>query len=98
MIGLLMNIQQIKEVDFPSPQQRFHCCGDGKSTSFIYCNTQQDAHHKEYTAAGGMRIGKVNRSTQRKPTPMPLSPPQIPHKLIWDRTSATEVQSRRLIA
>jgi hypothetical protein len=27
---------------------------------------------------GGM-IGKVNRSTQRKPAPLPLCPPQTPH-------------------
>jgi hypothetical protein len=23
------------------------CCGDGKSTSLIYCNTQQDAHYED---------------------------------------------------
>jgi hypothetical protein len=28
---------------------------------------------------GGMKIGKGNRSTQRKPIPAPLCPPQIPH-------------------
>jgi hypothetical protein len=27
---------------------------------------------------GGM-IGRVNRSTRRKPVPVPLCPPQIPH-------------------
>jgi hypothetical protein len=27
---------------------------------------------------GGMKIGKGNRSTQRKPAPSPLCPPQIP--------------------
>jgi hypothetical protein len=30
-------------------------------------------------AIGGMKIGKGNRSTRRKPTPAPLCPPQIPH-------------------
>jgi hypothetical protein len=29
---------------------------------------------------GGM-IGKGNRSTRRKPAPVPLCPPQIPHAL-----------------
>jgi hypothetical protein len=29
----------------------------------------------------GMMIGRVNRSTRRKPTPVPLCPPQIPHDL-----------------
>jgi hypothetical protein len=30
-------------------------------------------------AIGGMKIGIGNRSTLRKPTPVPLCPPQIPH-------------------
>jgi hypothetical protein len=28
---------------------------------------------------GGMKIGRGNRSTRRKPTPAPLCPPQISH-------------------
>jgi hypothetical protein len=28
---------------------------------------------------GGMKIGRGNRSTRRKPAPTPLGPPQIPH-------------------
>jgi hypothetical protein len=31
---------------------------------------------------GGMMIGKGNQSTRRKPVPVPLCPPQIPHDLI----------------
>jgi hypothetical protein len=27
---------------------------------------------------GGIKIGRGNRSTQRKPSPAPLCPPQIP--------------------
>jgi hypothetical protein len=30
---------------------------------------------------GGMKIGRGNRSTRRKPAPAPLCPPQIPHDL-----------------
>jgi hypothetical protein len=30
---------------------------------------------------GGMMIGGGNRSTRRKPTPVPLCSPQIPHDL-----------------
>jgi hypothetical protein len=30
-------------------------------------------------AIGGMKIGRGNRSTRRKPAPMPLCPPQPPH-------------------
>jgi hypothetical protein len=28
---------------------------------------------------GGMKIGRGNQSTRRKPAPTPLCPPQIPH-------------------
>jgi hypothetical protein len=37
----------------------------------------------------GMMIGRGNRSTRRKPAPVPLCPPQIPHDLTWVRTRAT---------
>jgi hypothetical protein len=30
---------------------------------------------------GGMKIDRGNRSTRRKPVPLPLCPPQIPHDL-----------------
>jgi hypothetical protein len=49
-------------------------------------------------AIGGMRIGRRNRSTRRKPAPVPLCPPQIPHDLTWARTRAAVVGNRRLIA
>jgi hypothetical protein len=45
---------------------------------------------------GGM-IGRGNRSTQRKPVPVPLCPPQIPHTA-WTRTRAAAVGSQRLTA
>jgi hypothetical protein len=43
---------------------------------------------------GGM-IGKGNRSTQRKPAPVPLCPPQTPHAA-RTRTRAAAVGSQRL--
>jgi hypothetical protein len=43
---------------------------------------------------GGMKIGKGNRSTRRKPAPAPLCTPQIPH----DQTRATGVGRQRLTA
>jgi hypothetical protein len=49
-------------------------------------------------AIGGMRIGRVNRSTRRKPAPVPLRLPQMPHDLIRARTRAAEVGRRRLTA
>jgi hypothetical protein len=44
----------------------------------------------------GMRIGRGNRSTRKKPAPVPLCPPQILHYLTWARTRAAAVGSRRL--
>jgi hypothetical protein len=52
----------------------------------------------ECGAVGGMRIGKENRSTRRKPAQMPLCPPQIPRDLTWDRTRVVAVGSRLLTA
>jgi hypothetical protein len=45
---------------------------------------------------GGM-IGKGNRSTRRKPAPVPLCLPQTPHAL-WTRNRAAAVESHRLTA
>jgi hypothetical protein len=49
-------------------------------------------------AIGGMRIGRGNRSTQRKPAPLSICPPQIPHDLTRDRTRAVSMGSRLLTA
>jgi hypothetical protein len=49
-------------------------------------------------AIGGMRIGRGNRSTRRKPAPAPLCPPQIPHDQTRARTRAAVVGSQRLTA
>jgi hypothetical protein len=47
---------------------------------------------------GGMKIGRGNRSTRRKPAPAPLCPPQIPldQTQVWTRAAA--VRSQRLTA
>jgi hypothetical protein len=37
-------------------------------------------------AIGGMKIGRENRSTRRKPAPALLCPPQIPHDQTRNRT------------
>jgi hypothetical protein len=47
---------------------------------------------------GGMKIVKGNRSTQRKPAPAPLFPPQIPLDQTQDRTRAAVVGIQRLTA
>jgi hypothetical protein len=52
----------------------------------------------DYGAVGGMRIGRGNRSTLRKPAPVPLCPPQIPHDQTWDRSRPVAVGSQQLTA
>jgi hypothetical protein len=49
-------------------------------------------------AIGGMKIGRESRSTRRKPHPVPLSRPQIPHDLTRARTRADAGGSQRLTA
>jgi hypothetical protein len=44
---------------------------------------------------GGMMIGKGNRSTRRKPAPVPLCPPQTPHA-VRTRTRDAAAGSQRL--
>jgi hypothetical protein len=49
-------------------------------------------------AIGGIKIGRGNRSTRRKPAPTPLCPTQIPHDQTRDRTRAAAVGNQRLTA
>jgi hypothetical protein len=46
---------------------------------------------------GGKKIGRGNRSTMRKPAPVPLCPPQTPHAG-RTRTRAAAMRSQRLTA
>jgi hypothetical protein len=45
---------------------------------------------------GEMKIGRGNRSTQRKPAPAPLCPPQIPLDQTRARLRAAAVGSQRV--
>jgi hypothetical protein len=45
-----------------------------------------------------MKIGRRNRSTRRKPIPMPFCLPLIPHGLTWARIQNAAVGSGRLTA
>jgi hypothetical protein len=47
---------------------------------------------------GGMKFGRGNRSTRRKPAQAPLCPPQIPHDQTLARTRTTSVGSQRITA
>jgi hypothetical protein len=70
-------------------------------------STRHDGHWMTYVPApvdyddgefGGMKIGRGNRSTRRKPAPAPLCPPQIllDQTRVWTRAAA--VGGQRLIA
>jgi hypothetical protein len=52
----------------------------------------------ECGSVDGIRIGRGNRNTRRKSSPVPLCPPQIRHDLTWARTRAAAVGSRRQTA
>jgi hypothetical protein len=52
--------------------------------------------YNDYGAIGGMRIGRRNRSTRGKPTPVPLCPLQISHNLTLAPTRAAAVGTQRL--
>jgi hypothetical protein len=51
-----------------------------------------------FGAIGGMKIGRGNRSTRRKPAPAPLCPPLIPHDQTRARTPGRRCGSRRITA
>jgi hypothetical protein len=48
----------------------------------------------DYGVIGGMKIGRGNRSTWRKPAPAPIHPPQISHdqNRAWSRVAAVGIQ------
>jgi hypothetical protein len=47
---------------------------------------------------GGMMFGRENQSTQRKPAPVPLCPPQTPTSSDRTRTRTAVVGNQRLTA
>jgi hypothetical protein len=47
-------------------------------------------------AIGGMKIGRGNQSTRRKPAPVLLGPPQIPHDLTRAGIRAAAVGIQRV--
>jgi hypothetical protein len=67
----------------------------GETTDLLYEPRMVD--DDECGAVGGM-IGRGNRITRRKPAPLSLCPPQIPHDLTRTGTLAAKVGSRGLTA
>lgn len=52
----------------------------------------------ECAAVCGMRMGRGNWSTWRKPALMKIPVPEIPNDLTWDQTHAAVMGSRQVIA
>jgi hypothetical protein len=69
--------------------------GTSATVGLLYQPRMIDA---DYGAVGGIRNDRGNRSTRKKPAPVPLCSPQIPHNLTWDRTRAAAVGSQQLTA
>jgi hypothetical protein len=70
--------------------------GTAATTCLLYQPKMID--NGDCRAMGGMKIGRGNRSTRRKPALAPLCPPQIPHDLTRARTRTAAVGSQRLTA
>jgi hypothetical protein len=51
--------------------------GTAATTGLLYQSQMTD--DGDFGEIGGMKIGRGNRSTRRKPAPLPLCQPQIPH-------------------
>jgi hypothetical protein len=66
--------------------------GTAATTGLLYQSQMID--DGDCGAVGGIKIGRGNRSTQRKPAPVQLCPPLIPH----DLTRAAVVGSQPLTA
>jgi hypothetical protein len=66
--------------------QRLSPLGTAATSGLLY--QPQMIAQGDCGAICGMKIGRRNRSTRRKPAPAPLCPPQIPHDLTQARTRA----------
>jgi hypothetical protein len=67
--------------------------GNAATTGLLY--QPQMINDGDCGAIGGMKIGRGNRCTRRKPAPAPVCPPQIPYDQIRVRTQAAAVGSPR---
>jgi hypothetical protein len=70
--------------------------GTAATTSLLY--QLQMINDGDCGEIGGMKVGRGNRSTRRKPAPATLCPPQIPYDQTRTRTRAAAVGSQRLTA
>jgi hypothetical protein len=74
---------------------RLRPLGTAATTGLLYQPRMIDG---DCEATDGMKIGRGNRSTRRKPAPAPRCPPQSPHDLTRARTRTAAVANQRLTA
>jgi hypothetical protein len=67
------------------------CLHISATVGHLHTVSPRMADDDECEAVGGMGFGRGNRGTQRKPAPLALCPPKIPHDLAWAGTWDTEV-------
>jgi hypothetical protein len=74
--------------------------GGGSSPNWVHSVRRPLLAYCDYEdgESGGMKIGRGNQSTRRKPTPAPLCPPRIPLDQTRARTRAAAVGNQRLTA
>jgi hypothetical protein len=65
--------------------------GTAATTGLLYQPQMTD--DGDCGAVGGMKTGRDNRRTLRKPAPVPICPPQNRHDLNWARTRAAAIGS-----
>jgi hypothetical protein len=70
--------------------------GTAATTGLFY--QPQMIHDGDCGAICGLKIDRGTRSTRRKPAPVPLCPPQIPHNLTQARTRAARMGTKLLTA
>jgi hypothetical protein len=84
---------------------QFSRCTDRNSIFVFLLAAWLHSQYRDHTASGdrkivecrtvgGMRTGRGNRSTHRKPVPLPLHPPKISHDLTWDKNQAAMLGTR----
>jgi hypothetical protein len=75
---------------------RLSSLGPAATTGLLYQPPMID--DGDFGAVGGKKISRGNRSTRRKPAPVPLCPPQISHDQTRARAWAAVMGSQRLTA
>jgi hypothetical protein len=85
----IQNSQYLNTIFISSGGGRFSPLGTPAMRPLYQPWMMRDKHW----ALGGMRIDRINRSTSRKPAPVPICPPKT-----WNRTRAPVMGIRRLTA